>query len=354
LLIQTAERAHARHLNEVQAYWPRNALDLWWRRAKRSPCRERAALDVLDDWRRYATERGSRLSRPDLNFFLDASGGQEYARTFDRMSVSSLLATSSYRLLRGNYAGAAFTAMRLSDSNSYAVGLRGGTIEVEGLIAHAAASVDGVLHAHDQSGLGNDLSSGGGALRPRIVNAGVLDTTDSGAPSFRFDGSNDALYRASLLGLTGSPALSVCFVVKYFSYGGYVFALGSGSTGPCFRPAAVLANEAYIDTNASNRRFSAASFSTAHRVCIAGKAAGATVGAWTFRQDGTDLVQTTVSGGGTALNLSGAHCCWGHVRNSSGVATGWGNLSSNFLAVFNAVLADDDLLLIEQEMARHV
>jgi hypothetical protein len=268
------------------------------------------------------------------------------------MSVNSVLGISAYRLLRGNYAGAAFRVIRSGDSNTRDIPFLGGTTDVDVLHSHAGSQSEGIGTGYDQSGNAFDLASSG--PRPRIVNAGVLDTTDSGVPAFRFDGSDDILYRASLLGLSGSPALSVCVVFRYATVSGYVFALGSGSTGTCFRPAIAAASTGYIDSNAANRQFTAVNnFTTGHRGCVYGKAASATVGSWACRQDGTALAQTTVSGGGTALNLSGAHCCWGHVRNSSGVATGWGNISSNFLAVFNAVLADDDLLLIDQEMAMH-
>lgn len=357
MLIQTADRVHARAMQERGEYWPRNGLDLWWRAARRAPDRELLALRMLDHWRAHATFHcARRLNGPWLQWFLEETESFDFARVLDRLSVSSLSAASVYRRLRANYSGAAFRVNSATD-----IALHGGTSDIAALIALGGTNV--VDTAYDQSGAGFGNWVASGTARPRITNSGTLDATANGVPTMVFDGSNDRLEgpTTTAFGLSGGPALMLCVVAQWTVTGNYGFGLGRGTNFSAFRFGMAGSSPntlPIIDINGAGtarRTFTSSSDSTAkHCAYTASMAAGAQVGAAVCTQDGNALAQSAVAGGTNVITLVSTITRWGCVNDSVGVAAGFMNGKQNMLLFFNAVPTGNDWDCIHHEMVRHI
>ncbi len=355
MLVQTAEHRHYRELPPKQ-WWPHNAIDLWWRCGRRSLDRELLALRMLEQWRAHATFRlGGRLDSEHMGNFLDNSGSTRRARMSDKISVTPLFLGSVYRKLRANCTGPAIQVARTPDENTNDWHFAGDTVNIDGLLGHTSSNSAVITKVYDQMTDGTTSIDAGGAQRPRIVNAGTLDVTADGRPTMVFaSASSNRLYRASNMGLSGSPALSIATVAKYTTLAGYMGAIGLGTTGSCFRWAINGTTVAYLDSNAANRQFTAQSVTAQHRYYIYSKDVNETVGSWACRQDGVALSQSAVTSGSQAMNISGAHFAWGCAVNTAGTAFGFLNGQSNFLAVLPAVLTGNDRDVVEAEMFQHI
>ncbi len=353
MLIQTAERAWARRCAEVGGYWPRNALDLYWRSARRVSGveqRELLALRYLDHWRAYATFQLSSALASDFHGFLDNTDAQKRALVLDKLSVSALSAASVHRRLRANYTGDAFTV----NAAAAVAAFRGNTSDVASTVALGGnVLVDTV---YDQSGSGFGNWSNSSTARPRIVNSGTLDVTASGAPTMVFDGSNDCLAgpTATAMGLSGAPALMHVVNARLLGSVNYVFGLGRGTSFSAFR-VGIGAPSMFIDINAgtARRTFTVADTTSKHFVYASSMAAGAQVGASDCRQDGVTLSQSAVTNGTNTITLVSTATRWGCTNDSVGNPAGFLNHSSNLLLLFNAVLVGNDLAQVELEGVLH-
>lgn len=357
MLIQTAARRHARevYLANPKAWWPHNAIDLWWRAAKRAQNRELLALRMLDHWRAHATWRlNGSLFGPEMNGFLEVTNAQAYARLLDKLSVSALVALSLYRRLRANHATGIFRVVR-TDANEHDAVLFAHTLDVDELLGHAGANSHVIKTAYDQTGNGRDYSDNGGSTRPRIVLTGALDVNGAGKPSALWDGTNDTLFRNDALGLTGSPALtSACVLAQTSgSASGYFMHLGGSAATTGWRSNLDNASNSIAANNAGSQRTFAATGLTADHGFIIGKAANALVNAFTAEQDGVALTQSGISGGTNVQAMTNSFACWGSTVSSGTPATPQA-MRSNFLAHFGAVLSGNDLEQLRLEMLQHM
>jgi hypothetical protein len=363
MLIQTAERAWKRECEEAGGYWPRNALDLWWRSARRVPDREMLALRLLDEWRAHTTYRLSSFLRPrHMLGFLEGTGALAYARCLDRLSVAPLFSFSLYRNQRANYLGAAGQVVRASDSATSDLAFTPTKVlDVASLMTHAGVSSEVLAAAYDQGpvGVAHNFTATGTA-RPRMVNAGVLDVTTGGNPTAFFDGSNDMLAgpTPATLGISGSPALTMCQVVKWTAAGSYSFGLGHGNANAGWRFGAGVSTTIFADNapGTSRRTFGPTlDVTTQERTYTAGKALNATVSAFTASQGGvTTIPQSAITGGTAALSLGSALTRWMAVSNSVGAPAGFAGGRSNYLTLFGSVLSGADQFIVEQEMFLHL
>ncbi len=356
MLIQSAERRHRREiaLADPRAWWPYNAVDIWWRAARRAPDPELLALRMLDGWRAHATWRLSgSLFGPEQCGFIETTNAQRYARCLDKLSVSALVAFSFYRKLRANHGVGLFRVVRTDTAETDAWPL-GPTLDIATLLTHAGSSAHVIKTAYDQSGNSRDYADNGPTTRPRIVNAGVLDVNAAGKPSAVWDGTNDTLFRADALGLSGSPALtSACVVAQLGATSAYYMHLGGSAAATGWRVDLDSVNSlSRVNTPGSQRSFTTSGQTNDHAY-IAGKAASATVGAYTLEQDGVALNQQSVLNTGTVQAMTNSFACWGSSISSGAPAT-FLNMRSNFLVHFNAVLSGNDLEQLRLEMLQHM
>lgn len=360
MLIQTAERRHRREIELAVpgARWPRNALDMWWRQARTSKEPERVALDVLDRWRRYATyELQGSLFSPQMLGFLEVTGANRFARVLDRVSVAALAAWDPYRKLRGNYTGAAFNAVRTSDSNAADYGFAGDTSDIAALLAHATSNTEVIATLYDQVNAWNLTALT--TQRPTIVNAGALITQgSSGVPSLSFNGSSNRLGRADILGLaSASPALTVacCTQLVALSASAAVFALGGNATNTQW---GMLYNgtdtaNVYSWQNGSHREFGVSgSVTAAARRFIFTRALSSVPSAYTASEDAGALSQSGISNGATALSLANSVTRIGCACTTADSL--FCSMKLNMLIFFNSsALVQSDLDELDREMLVH-
>lgn len=106
--------------------------------------------------------------------------------------VLDLLSTApvsgySLRKLRAAYAGNAISVRRDSDNTTKDIGFtRFGDIDLTALLAWVGAGSGYIATWYDQVGSNDLTASGGNAQQPRIVNAGVVETTPDGSIGANF------------------------------------------------------------------------------------------------------------------------------------------------------------------------
>lgn len=350
MLIQTAERRHHREvgLAEPGAWWPHNALDLWWRGARRAPDRQLLALRMLDQWRDYATwQLGSALFGFELSRFLEATDASARARMLDRMSVSALVAISLHRRLRADYAGPAFDVRDSTAGTTSSVYVLGDTTDMPSMLTTLAGHAGTIATAYDQGTGARDLTATTN-LQPQI-SSGSLRTFASGVPCARWDGSDDELSRADLLGLTGNPAIVVAMVAQVVAVTvETAFAIGRNASTRLWGLGVVDDTHVFAQNGSGVRRFTSTSLTGGVSRLIWSKASGDTCSAYTARQNGSDLSQSFLVNGSSTLNLDTGSTLWGRGANNE-----WLNFDSNFLAIFGSPITGNDRDQLELEMLLH-
>lgn len=119
-------------------------------------------------------------------------------------TVTGSAAAYSLRRLRTAYTGPAIRVRRSSDNNELNIGFSGsGGLDTAALLAYCGASNGFVTAWYDQSGNGRNLAQFGYAEQPRIVNAGVVDTSN-GVPVIVCDAVDDFM-TATTWGTTSQP-----------------------------------------------------------------------------------------------------------------------------------------------------
>jgi hypothetical protein len=360
MLIQTADRAWARRCAEERGYFPRAALDLWWRAARRTTrragARELLAMRLLDHWRWHATFRlGSRLVRHDMIGFLDTTGAKGYSRALDRISVAPLAAMSVYRVLRANFTGRLLDVYRSSTGTSTSINPTASKVlDVEALLNWVGVGTGTVQEVSDQGPNAWHYRAEFAGNRPTIVASSVLQTSTGGVPTMLFDGASDNLvYPSSLvpnLGLTGTPAREVAVVAK-LSGGYYIGNIGHGNADKGWRFGA-SATECFMDTSPGSDRvyYSGADSTTKERAFHF--VGGGTSHAGTITQDGVLLPFAFTTGNNDIFSLQNASTRWGAVSQTTNTAAGFMAGRSNMIVYFsvgaNLGAGDRNELLIEQ------
>lgn len=106
-------------------------------------------------------------------------------------------AAYSTRLLRSNYTGGAIIGRRSTDNDQTVIGFdANGLLDAARLLDFAGAGSVFVTTWYDQSGNGRDAVQSIAANQPRIVNSGVVDTSN-GRPLVRFTGGTVRLSTAN-------------------------------------------------------------------------------------------------------------------------------------------------------------
>lgn len=101
-------------------------------------------------------------------------------------SLSAGAAYSASRKLRTAYSGAAFQVERTSDGATQDIGFSGNSVDTAALLSFVGSSNGRIATWYDQSGNNRHVTNATATQRPRIVNAGVLET-QNGKPSLFFD-----------------------------------------------------------------------------------------------------------------------------------------------------------------------
>jgi hypothetical protein len=126
-----------------------------------------------------------------------------FGNTFFFNSSTPLLdtypATLAYSLrkLRTEYAGSAIRVRRSSDNAETDIGFVDNELDTASLLSHCGGGNGFITTWYDQSTNGNNTTQTTAIRQPRIVNAGVIDTTN-GKPALVFDGTDDRLINASV------------------------------------------------------------------------------------------------------------------------------------------------------------
>lgn len=127
-------------------------------------------------------------------------------------SLSAAAAYSASRKLRTAYTGAAFRVRRSSDNVEQDIGFSGNSVDTSALTSFIGANSGFIVTWYDQSGNGRNLTQATQANQPRIVNAGVIDTS-GGYPAIAGHGAGvRVLTGASHLFAAG--AHTVMFVMQ--------------------------------------------------------------------------------------------------------------------------------------------
>lgn len=350
MLIQTAERRHHREIGLAKpgAWWPHNAVDLWWQEARKLKGPEMHALRVLDRWRDYATfQRCGSLFGPEQNQFIELTGANRFARCLDRVSVSSILAVSLYRKLKGNYFGYGFVARDTTTSTNYSIGLPGDVADINFLLTSVGAHTATIQTCYDQSGNSRDLTNGA----PSIVNAGTLRTNSGGKPVARWNGSGDLLSRSDLLGLSGNPAIVVATAAQVVSATAEsFFTVGRNAAPNLWNAGCIDDTHVFLQNGSGVRRFSATSVTGSFQRYIFSKASGDTPATYAARQNETSLSESSTGGTmSTALNLDTGSTYWGAHPNG----TDFLNCDGNCLIVFASAVTGNDLDQLDRELLAH-
>jgi len=363
VLIQTAERRHAReiHLANPRAWFPYNAVDQWWRLARRAPDPEMLALRMLDRWRDHATwQLAGGLFGPQMNGFLEVTGAMRYARMLDKMSVSPATAISTYRKLRANYSGACFRVARSSDSLQLDIYPIGDTADYTQVISHCGAANGNVDLTYDQSGNARNWSSSS-TFRPRIYNGSAVDVYSSGGrPAMLWDGVDDKMIIASNLGFTGDNSITVAMAVEHITLGGgsgfkNVFFSICGTTA-VFSAGMLDATHVALSNLNDNRSFVANETILGNPTdWTFSRTAGDGNQIWKHRPHATACVQNGSAGTGSTTLGGTGEAGWGKFHNL-GFESQPSNMRSNLLIVWASDLiaaGGNDLIILDTELTLH-
>lgn len=120
----------------------------------------------------------------------------------DELNVSAAFAFSFVKL-RSSYSGDCIRVRRSSDSAETDIGFANNMLDTETLLAFAGTDSAYITIPYDQSGNGINPVQATAARQWRIVNAGVLETSVSGAVGAyaKYDGTNPQFYEST----TGFP-----------------------------------------------------------------------------------------------------------------------------------------------------
>jgi hypothetical protein len=108
----------------------------------------------------------------------------------------------SLRKLRSDYSGASIRVRRSLDNTEQDIGFVGNNLDTASLLAFVGVGNGFVSVWYDQSGAGLNLTQTTASSQPRIVNTGIIDTTNSNN-SLVFNGTSNFLQNASVN--TGNP-----------------------------------------------------------------------------------------------------------------------------------------------------
>lgn len=97
-----------------------------------------------------------------------------------------------FRKLRSAYSGPCCRVRRDSDNAEQDIGFSGNNLDVASLLGFTGSSSAYLISWFDQSGNANHASQATAANQPRIVNAGIVETS-SGAIAGFYDGTNDRM-----------------------------------------------------------------------------------------------------------------------------------------------------------------
>jgi hypothetical protein len=273
----------------------------------------------------------------------------------DRVSVQPLAAFSAYRKLRASYTGAAFRVRRASDNAELDIGFRWQYVDLNALLVFCAGTTGFVKSWYDQTTNVKDLTQATTTKQPIIYASGAIAVNASGKPAFKLDGVDDYLGRADALGLTGSPALTVASVVQTNGDDGLAWGFGGSAGGAswCLELWKSGNIAAITQTVSGFRTFTwTGAKQTGPHAYICGKAASALSGGWTCEEDGVALSQSTAHGSPLPLNLVDTILNIG-TGSPVGQFSIWTEQYHGLFALFNSVLAGDNLAALREESDLH-
>lgn len=264
----------------------------------------------------------------------------------DRITTARpVVALSTYRKLRRDHSGGAYSLRRSSDSVHQITPHRG-RLAHTGAAQSFIGAVDGLCGTwFDQGGAGNDLFGNPAGVQPALILAGALQTYTT-VPVFRFDGSNDQVGRTDRLGLAGNVApLTLAMVCKINTVTAYfcMFMMGTTPTQH-FTFNGNNANQLAVG-GASYQLFTGISMTSVHRYVATHPTTGNTD--FTLSIDGA---AQSGSPGGTAFSIGGSN------GTVIGAESGLGfpaAMSCSFFAMWNAALTADEHSILQEEMLLH-
>jgi hypothetical protein len=174
----------------------------------------------------------------------------------------AILALSLFKI-RTAYTGSCIRVLRDSDNTTLDIGFSSGVLNTSALLSFVGSANGFVERWYSQTGVNYVIQTNAG-LRPRIVNAGVLETLN-GHPSIYFDGVND------FLELFTSEVVTTDFSVfaygKRFVSGGAFIPLVSTSIGPTLMQ---FADNYYYLFNSTGLNASTSADTTANNILLEG------------------------------------------------------------------------------------
>lgn len=258
-----------------------------------------------------------------------------------------LFAGSTSHRLYSAYTGPLARVRRASDNAVadilYSVATN--RLDTAALADHCGASDGFLVTIYDQSGAAKDVTQATAANQPKIYDGatGVVLKGSLPTPTF-VRASSQRLARGDALGMTGAPALTHAYFGHANSTAARSYMMAIGGAG---------ANDFYCGYESTNdpqngssaatlRRFTETTALTTSTFMMHRIAAGANMSASTCRQDGVDLVQSSVVAGGPFALTNTAFVIGG---SGAGGSTWDGGGSSWF--EFNADLSGAPLAAIE-------
>ena len=268
----------------------------------------------------------------------------------DGLTVTPLVAMSTYRKLNSAYTGSAFRVRRASDSAETDIGfLSTGLVDTAALTTFCAGTNGFITTWYDQSGNGRNYTQVTAGSQPKIVNAGSILTMGTSKPAMTFDGTDDQIGRSDASGASGTGGRTAGLTGK-FSNEAEVWSIGANS-GAGTRwglfyevgPTKVWNDHIAVGTN-----FVVATGANNDNYYVHGYASGANVTQGTMRQNGADLT-LSASSGAASINLGNSSSLIGNAVGGSSFS----NVTTNCFTLFDSVLAGANLTALESELNTH-
>ncbi len=262
----------------------------------------------------------------------------------DRIAPRPRFALSTFRRLRRDHRGGAFALVRSSDSEYGVIPCRGQSVDIAGAKDFVGAA-DGLGALWiDQGGAGNDLFGVVGAVQPKLIVAGALQTYAT-VPAWNFDGGDDQVGRADSSGLSGNVSFTLGMVCKINATTGYYCMFMVGTAGTHLALNANNANQINLGAN-GGYTYGGLTNTSVHRYMGTHTAPNDNTD-YTFSVDG--VTQSGTPFGTGSLNIAGATTVLGAQTNFAF----YSSMSVSFLALWDAVLTADEHLILQDEMALH-
>lgn len=367
MLIQTAQRKHAREVHEQDpaAWWPRDAMDRFYRACRRSDERPAmVALRQLDAWK-YNLSQGHHLLIPAMHQHLQQTGAASSALLLDNISAAPK-AAYWFQNIRAAYGAGPHAKVRRAGDDATA-DIAAGTdtlIDQTAINAHCTTN-DGFLHTlYDHSANAKHLSqtTTGSQHRIYVGSTQLLNKRADGKGCFTNDGSSTGSRGVQLttsvpnLGFSGDASITLATKFRRIAGRSDCLALGFGgqSTDSLYVWTASQTQMRLALTEAAGTTvtYTAATSMNTYQAVVVQHTAGLAWNVTVFRQDGSSVSVSASTGSGVPAFGATSIPYWCTYRDV-GTNTTDRTETAPGMIMWNAVLSGADLAALDTFLATY-